>query len=598
METISKSIKIKVSLSIIWVVLAMFVAGGAADSYSGFKFSVFLGVTAILSLPLLLYWLGFWIWGDGYIRRIVLWPFSKFKKIRNSTSVEPLAIVPQSQTQASYIVRHWRGELPLVTSYWVNCFLLSIAINIFLSVVISEVDFGKSYRIAIWITVLFLSVWQLVGTWRSATNYSVHTNKKWGGLVKIAIVFGIMQLANTAHNKAIPQITEYWQIATDNDRLGNYQFRVLRDASELELSGHLGFGVTNETKKYLDAHPTIKIIHLNSEGGRIIEAKKLATLIEVKKLSTYTSSGCYSACILAYAAGERRLIDRNASLGFHQYSFPGAQQIDFLSAYEEDKKYLLSKGIQPNFVAKIFSTPNERLWKPSHQELFQSRFVTGYPDIDAVAFSGMKLSDLHKINAEFLKIPLYAAIKEVDPSTYDKLNNSIRSGVERGESIAEMRSAIGPFIQKIVFQRLPKTSDVALLSFTSLLVEQLVTIRKTNPVQCYEYAFGKTSDSFDGNKYFSKEMVGREMQITADVIRGYSANKAIPKERDVTKTLESVFVSMSEANRDGVSLLSKNDLSTEEQIKGCSIAIELYRVILRLPQSESAPVLRYLYSEI
>ncbi len=49
----------------------------AAQEYSSFNFVTFLGVFMFLSLPTLLYWLGFWIWGDGYLFKLISWPFRK-----------------------------------------------------------------------------------------------------------------------------------------------------------------------------------------------------------------------------------------------------------------------------------------------------------------------------------------------------------------------------------------------------------------------------------------------------------------------------------------------------------------------------------------
>ena len=118
--SLTKSIKIKVSLSILWVVLAMLFAGGMANSYSGFQTSTFLGVSVFLNFPLLLYWLGFWIWGDGYLIRFVLWPFSMLKKSISPdyTEADLIASIPKNKT--SYFIRHWKGELTLVKSYWIN----------------------------------------------------------------------------------------------------------------------------------------------------------------------------------------------------------------------------------------------------------------------------------------------------------------------------------------------------------------------------------------------------------------------------------------------------------------------------------------------
>lgn len=77
MAELSKSQKIRISLTIIWGIITALFAGGAAQDYSSFNFLTFLGVLVFLNLPTLLYWLGFWIWGDGYLFNAISWPFKK-----------------------------------------------------------------------------------------------------------------------------------------------------------------------------------------------------------------------------------------------------------------------------------------------------------------------------------------------------------------------------------------------------------------------------------------------------------------------------------------------------------------------------------------
>jgi hypothetical protein len=100
----------------------------------------------------------------------------------------------------------------------------------------------------------------------------------------------------------VPQIQEFAKIAIGNDPVGTYQLRVLRDATELEIAGSIVFGLTDDVSRTLDAHPTIHIVHLNSQGGRVAEARQLRDLIASRGLTTYTASGCFSGCVIAYAA--------------------------------------------------------------------------------------------------------------------------------------------------------------------------------------------------------------------------------------------------------------------------------------------------------
>jgi hypothetical protein len=81
MKDLPKSLKVKISISILWAVLVELFSGLiAGDSYSGFSFGAFLGVSTALNFPLLIYWLGFWVWGEGYLFKTFKYIFGRFSK--------------------------------------------------------------------------------------------------------------------------------------------------------------------------------------------------------------------------------------------------------------------------------------------------------------------------------------------------------------------------------------------------------------------------------------------------------------------------------------------------------------------------------------
>lgn len=73
MAELTKSQKIRISLTVVWAVVTALLSG----LFSEGNFGPFLGIFVFLNLPTLLYWLGFWIWGDGYLLRLISWPFKK-----------------------------------------------------------------------------------------------------------------------------------------------------------------------------------------------------------------------------------------------------------------------------------------------------------------------------------------------------------------------------------------------------------------------------------------------------------------------------------------------------------------------------------------
>lgn len=52
-----------------------------------------------------------------------------------------------------------------------------------------------------------------------------------------------------------PQVVELVKIANGNDPVGWWQIRVILKASEVEVSGGIGFELANELRRVLDAQP-------------------------------------------------------------------------------------------------------------------------------------------------------------------------------------------------------------------------------------------------------------------------------------------------------------------------------------------------------
>lgn len=103
--------------------------------------------------------------------------------------------------EGSYVGRHWTGDLSLGVSFWVNSFLLGIAFGVIVFIVVYAVASGGN-RGAIMLVLIALipisitlSVWQLVGIWRSAENHKYHTGRKgWAVVAQVLVVLGWLGL--------------------------------------------------------------------------------------------------------------------------------------------------------------------------------------------------------------------------------------------------------------------------------------------------------------------------------------------------------------------------------------------------------------------
>lgn len=508
-----------------------------------------------------------------------------------------------SSEQKNYFFRHWRGALPLGLCFWINGVLLSVLLLALARGVADSLDFYASpdgaivVIIGLWLLIAAVTAWQVIGIWRAAVQYTAaRPGKFWGHLAKVLVSLRVLQFVYLLAMQGAPQIAEFWQIANDEDPVGKYQFRVLRDAAELELSGDLSFRVARDAENYLDNYPTIKIIHLNSSGGRIREARTLARLIADRKLSTYTASGCSGACIIPFAAGQQRLMRAGAHIAFYAYDLPGLSPEEAEAEYQKDRIDLLSRDIDSAFVEKIFHAPRDNPWTPPDEELLNAHFITGHPADGDVAFSGVSMADVPKVEQDLLQIPLYAALKTGDPDAYQMVLKTVKDGVERGKSLAEIRAIIMPVLQKVYMEKLPYASDPAVVEFTNVAIAELKALQKSDPALCYNFAFSQ-GDGFDYPRQFPDTLNEREDNAIAEVIGSYSSARTVPSAAEFQANFETLGTSWAKLYGGDLKLLSGPVSNPADKAKACQITISLYQLAVSLPEDKAAAVLRYLYDQ-
>jgi hypothetical protein len=284
----------------------------------------------------------------------------------------------------SYIMRHWRGELSLTVSYWVNALLGGFAtFLVLLCVELLAAPDSKPLIFALGISAAWLfaaatDVWHLIGTWRSARKHKSRGGRRfWAGTARVMVVLGLLGLANTVATETIPQIVEYWLIALGDPTIPEHELQILHGGTELEYAGGITFGATDDVRVLLDADPEIRVIHLNSPGGRVGEARKLRNLIRERNLVTYTASECASACTIAFMGGVERFVAPEAKLGFHRADFPGLTRKELARLNAEEWQRLVAEGVAVWFATHAYSTPSDSMWWPTSDELERAGVISG-----------------------------------------------------------------------------------------------------------------------------------------------------------------------------------------------------------------------------
>jgi hypothetical protein len=282
---------------------------------------------------------------------------------------------------------------------WVSGWVLGVSSGVVVSVmpaVIANFTAGQSYNpglifsatAGVWIAVFAIAVWQVVGLWRSAARHLDAPRRNetgaadlaalWSALARLLAIVGSASLLATFATQWLPQLGELYKIAFyDDPEIPAYAIRMIANGTEAEITGGFKYGLTDDFAAIARDAPRLKVVRLDSAGGRLGEGERLFTLIRNLGLDTYVSSKCFSACTLAFAGGRERILRRGAALGFHKADFPGVNENEFDGL---QYRVFSAAGFDGAFIAKALATPHRDLWTPSPDALLAARVITAVVD--------------------------------------------------------------------------------------------------------------------------------------------------------------------------------------------------------------------------
>ena len=155
-----------------------------------------------------------------------------------------------------------------------------------------------------------------------------------------------------------------------------------------------------EVISYLFDNPQIKILRVTGPGGYLPTASAIAEYLIRHDINTKAVGECNSACAHISLGGKTRTLALGAKLGFHRPHLNKEREKQF---YEENhvKKgwkdrfdygidtydlamlhmvksidYMLSRGVDIDFILKRYSTSSYDIWHPSREELLEAGVLT------------------------------------------------------------------------------------------------------------------------------------------------------------------------------------------------------------------------------
>jgi hypothetical protein len=302
------------------------------------------------------------------------------------TFIVPAPLPPPlpKQPAQNVIARHWRGELSLSRSYWINHLVLGCGVGFAvgaLGTAINHRAVEQPVRWLIslgltWSVITLFSIWAVIGVWRAATAYRRAGKRFWGASAKATIMLGMLKFVYSILFVVIPQAYGICEILAGDVRLGPHQFKVLNNGTMLDFSGGISFGTAKEFEIMLRAMDNVRTVRLNSNGGRIAEAQKISDLIRERGLSTFVTQQCVSACTIAFLGGKQRYLLSTAKLGFHQPYFRGMSENDQRIEIAREEARLQHFGLSFAFAERANAASPSGMWFPEQSELLREHVVT------------------------------------------------------------------------------------------------------------------------------------------------------------------------------------------------------------------------------
>ena len=494
----------------------------------------------------------------------------------------------------NYFVRHWRGQLTLPVSYWVNnwgvtalCWGLLDAAEKVLD------DFSLRMQSGTVLVahglLLIVGCWCAVGVWRSAKYHAARGGVGvWAGVAQFLVVLGAFGTVSNFFLYNLPQIQEHWLIARDRDPLGRIETQLTRDRQGLVLSGNLGAGSADKIRAVLDQEPDIQTLVLETPGGRVGEAALIAGLVRERKLKTYVETHCESACTVILLAGMDRTVTANARIGFHRASFPGMSPAQDESMTDDLIKQYRAAGLPEDFLAQVRDTKSDDMWYPAPDRLLAAQAI------DRIS-SGGEINRVSKYDTQaYLEFEL--AGDPIMGSINDHFRGAVKAAAaaaweerEQGATDAAMWAAARKVILGYYQQLLRTADESSMRSYLQIRLDQLRAARELSDEACALQAESRLNIS----EALSSELYERELTWVRASINRTNQPPAPPVN---ALAFNGLMLQLEERLGLDVVETARNPAAHAESPQQlCEASLRFYETVRALPQSERVLAARGLF---
>ncbi len=494
------------------------------------------------------------------------------------------------------LAAHWRGELPLPRAFWLY-FVLPVALASLLlgglgTVLAVQGDMLRAGSAALligWPLLCVLAVWAALGAWRSAR---AHVQKGGAQLWALAaqgtvlVMLSAQAVATGAH--FAPRISDYVQLAQGGDPLGQLEATLTPDGRRLRLMGPVGQGDAARVLRLLQDAPQAGLVELQSPGGRIGEALRIAEAVRSRAAQTRAVGPCDNACVLIFLAGSGRQVMPGARLGLHRLPVPTFNPVFRSYARSAQVALWRQAGLPEAFILNALSSPPSVAWRPNSDELVAAGLI-GVPDqpldIPLPAPDGAQLSDYADALASN---PVWQAIEARYPGTIERAAQRMH-GARESQVADDATQVEGQRVmQALVPDLLHHAGPEIRLQFVTLLADQLGALGTATADRCHGLLAGDAAVTRGMPATLARRESAWLIDAAAEPGRGAAPGRRSGLELEVMRRAL--------GDRAPALLLG---LGRPARVEGrgprCELATALIKEVLQLPAAERRLALRLMF---
>jgi ATP-dependent protease ClpP protease subunit/cupin superfamily acireductone dioxygenase involved in methionine salvage len=509
---------------------------------------------------------------------------------------------------SNLFIRYWKGQVSLPMSYWG----VGITINLLFFVISKGVQIGiessthtwqlGAYILGLYTFLISAITWHSVGLYRTARKHPLRTGDSgWATIALIMLFIGLVGFFQQMHSAGIPIIKSGFQLIAGADKLPNTEFRILNEGNDIELIGRIDLGSESLLEEQLRLNPNVNRIHLHSNGGRVLAAKRMMKIIRRYNLDTYVKTECASACTLLYLAGKNRLLAEEAKLKFHAPGIGGASSHNIEELGQHMKEAYVGENLPHWFINKVMETPNDEFWEPTSEELLRANVIDKIVDSDLYPMSGLGQESsitVEALESGLLTVEHMVAMKKHDSEAYQQVIDLNLNGMLAGITKNELSSQVNNLIYS---ERLPvylsNASNEALVEYWKSQINHMKELKANYPLACASLTYPEivpVEHRYGNEGTISPKVRSQELAALANLIRSFKDEHLNIDETTEKELIQEVIANVRKQNEELYKVVVSAGDYVGEPHKLCEASIVLNEAFISFDVDTSGQLLRSL----